>query len=375
LPVAAPAALLEVAREGIAPLEPQAADPAGVLSVAVVVPSFRRGSGGHHTIADLVRGLEARGHRCSIWVDDIDHRHAREGAEEIAASFSAFFGTVAAPVRRAFAAWEGADVAVATGWQTVHRTLRLPNLSGRAYLVQDYEPDFYGASAERLWAEETYGLGLHCVAASPWLAALLRERHVATATHFDLGVDHAAYRPGSVTREEQFVAFYARAATPRRAVPLGLLALAELQRLRPEARIVLFGDNAPVEAPFPHEHLGVLNSHDLAALYARATVGVVLSLTNPSLVPTEMLACGLPCVDVASDSMVASFGDTGAIELAPLEPVGLAAAIARLLDDHELRRRRADAGLALVRDRTWSAAAAQVETGLRQALTRARGSR
>ena len=46
----------------------------------------------------------------------------------------------------------------------------------------------------------------------------------------------------------------------------------------------------------------------------------MLSLTNPSLVPTEMLACGLPVVDLASAPMLATFGADGPIELAAPDP-------------------------------------------------------
>ncbi len=194
---------------------------------------------------------------------------------------------------------------MATGWQTVHRVLRLPGARARAYLVQDHEPEFFGTSAERTWSEQTYGLGLHCICASPWLAALMRERYGASATAFDLGVDHDAYKPWSVHRRDDLVLLYARAVTPRRAVPLGLLALEELHRRRPGVELMLFGDSTPVAAPFPHRHLGVLDREGLAHAYNSATVGVVLSTTNPSLVPTEMLACGLPVVDLASDAMVA----------------------------------------------------------------------
>src|SRR6185312_15874631 len=90
--------------------------------------------------------------------------------------------------------WRGADVVLATGWQTVPRALLLEDCGARAYLVQDHEPEFYGTSAESLWASESYRLGLHCIAASPWLAALLRERYAASATHFDLALDHSLYR-------------------------------------------------------------------------------------------------------------------------------------------------------------------------------------
>ena len=117
---------------------------------------------------------------------------------------------------------------------------------------------------------------------------------------------------------------YARAVTPRRAVPLGLLALEELHRRRPGVELMLFGDTTPVAAPFPHRHLGVLDREALAHAYNSATVGIVLSTTNPSLVPTEMLACGLPVVDLASDAMLDTFGADGPIALAAFDPLAIA---------------------------------------------------
>src|SRR4051812_21917768 len=44
------------------------------LHLAFVVPFFNQGSGGHMTIANLVRALERRGHRCSLWIDDPGRR-------------------------------------------------------------------------------------------------------------------------------------------------------------------------------------------------------------------------------------------------------------------------------------------------------------
>ena len=169
-------------------------------------------------------------------------------------------------------------------------------------------------------------------------------------------------------RRKSFNAFYARAVTPRRAVPLGLLALAELHRRRPQIELALFGEARPLSAPFPHRSLGVLEASDLARAYTEATVGLVLSLTNPSLIPQEMLACGLPCVDVASESMLASYGVDGPVALAPAQPTGLCEVIETLLDDAPGRAGRAAAGLRWAAPRTWPAAAAQVEEGLRAAL-------
>ena len=97
----------------------------GPLEVAVVVPQFRRGSGGHTTIADLVRGLEARGHAL-IAVGPGRRgppRRASPRRDRRAVRAVLRAGARAGP-RRASARWAGADVVVATGWQTVPRVLR-----------------------------------------------------------------------------------------------------------------------------------------------------------------------------------------------------------------------------------------------------------
>ncbi len=340
------------------------------LRVAVVIPQFRRGSGGHKTIADLVRGLEARGHELSLWLVDEEERHAGRSDAELSALFRSFFGPVRASLARlddpdAFA---GADVALATGWQTVFAVLRLPGCGARAYLVQDHEPEFYATSVERSWAEWTYRQGLHAICASPWLASLVASAYGATTSSFDLGVDHDAYHPLPTHRRDDLVLFYARPTTPRRAVALGVLALAELHRRRPAVEIALFGEARELRTSFPHRHLGVLAPDALAHAYASATVGTVLSLTNPSLVPTEMLACGLPVVDLAVPSMQSTFGTDGPITLAEPEPNALADAIETLLDDLELRATHTREGLALAATRTWPTASEQLEAGLNAAL-------
>ena len=366
--VEAPLALLAALRDGPAPLSGKgpARAQADRLRVAVVIPSFRRGSGGHATIANLVRGLEARGHQLALFLVDEQGRHADD---DVAQLFASFFGPVAGPVLRGLDAWRGADVVLATGWQTVPDVLALPDAGARAYLVQDHEPEFYPTSAERLWAEWTYRQGLHCVCASPWLAEVVTDRYGASATAFDLGVDHAAYRPLPTHRREDLVLFYARAVTPRRAVPLGVLALAELHRRRPEVELAVFGEAGTIEVPFPARQLGVMEPEALAHAYASATVGLCLSLTNPSLIPTEMMACGLPVVDVASDAMVATFGAGGGGPLlAEPDPLALCDAIESLLEDLLARATRSRDGTALVARRTWANATEQVERGLRAAL-------
>jgi glycosyltransferase involved in cell wall biosynthesis len=291
------------------------------------------------------------------------------------AEINEFFAPFEGPVYKGFDAWQGADVAIATGWQTVHSTLTLDQCRARAYIVNDHEPEFSPTSTERLLAEDTYRHGLHCVAASPWLRDLLIERYEAAADAFQLGVDHATYHPRPVARRSDTIVYYARHTTPRRAVPIGLMALTELHKRRPEVRIALFGFNESLDTLFPYQRLGMLSTEQLSWLYSEATVGLCLSLTNFSLMPKEMLACGLPCVELAGVSAESIFGKDGPLELAALDPRSIADALERLLEDRERWERRSREGIEFVASHTWEHATDEVEAGLRHALREREGSK
>jgi O-antigen biosynthesis protein len=278
------------------------------------------------------------------------------------------FAPVAAPVFKGFDDWYGADVVVATGWETAYPVMRLGGCHARVYLIHDHESEFFATSAQSLWADRTYSFDLYPIYGGAWLPRLLEERYGGRGVWFRFGVDHEVYRPLAVDRDDRTVMFYSREATPRRAVALGLLALDELWRRRPDLRIVLFGDHEPAKTTFPYEHLGVVPPRELARRYCEATVGVCLSLTNHSLIPQEMMACGLPCVDLAGRSPEAVFGRDGPVELSEPDPIAIADAIESLLDDELRWRRRSEAGLAFAADASWDAAARQVEAGLRAAL-------
>jgi glycosyltransferase involved in cell wall biosynthesis len=338
------------------------------LRIAMVIPPFSRGSGGHNTLLQILARLERQGHVCSVWLHDYYGHTANIRPGQLRHDIRDYFAPIEGAVYNGFDEWHGADVVVATGWETVHPVLRLPGSYARAYIVNDHEPEFFPASAERALAEDTYTHGLHCIAASPWLRDLLRTRYGASADAFQLGVDHDVYRPQEIPRRQDTIVCYARHSTPRRAVPIAVMALAELHRRRPDLRIVLFGTDGHVKTTFPYEHAGVLSGDLLSSLYSEATVGLCLSLTNFSLMPKEMLACGLPCVELAGVSAESIFGEEGPIELAPLNPARIADAIEKLFDDRALWERRSREGIEFVASHTWEHATDEVESGLRHAL-------
>lgn len=363
---------LRVRRDGAAPLldaVPGTAERER-LRLALVVPPWRRGSGGHTLLLQMLSRLERRGHVCSVWVHDAIGEFDNLWPGVLRRQVNEWFAPFEGPVYRGFADWHGADVAIATGWQTVNPVLLLESCRARAYVVSDHEPEFYGTSAESALAADTYRQGLHCIAGSPWLRDLIVERYGASADELQFGIDHEIYAPQpAIDRRRDTVVYYARHSTGRRAVPIGLMALAELHRRRPDVRIALLGTDRPPQTSFPYEYHGVLDPAELAAIYSEATVGLCLSCTNFSLMPKEMLACGLPCVELAGVSAESIFGaDGGPLALAPLDPVALADALERLLDDRAEWERRSREGIAFVAEHTWDHATDQLEAGLRHAL-------
>ncbi|HEX8338273.1 MAG TPA: glycosyltransferase, partial [Pyrinomonadaceae bacterium] len=103
---------------------------------------------------------------------------------------------------------------------------------------------------------------------------------------------------------------------------------------------------------------GVLGERELADLYRGAAAGLSVSLTNYSLVPQEMLACGLPVVEMDLPPVRAAYPEESpGIRLAPPTPASIADALAEALSlpDPEARRAR-EAASSLVSHLSWSEA-------------------
>jgi glycosyltransferase involved in cell wall biosynthesis len=362
-------------RHGTTPLlapSPDGPQADGPLHIAAVIPPFNRGSGGHMSLFQMLVRLEGMGHDVSIWIDDELETMKEFRPARIRRQIRDWFVPLKAPVFKGFEEWFGADVALATGWQTAHSVAMLPGCRSRAYLVQDHEPEFYATSAERTWAAATYTLGMHHLCGSPYLEEMVHG-YGGTTSRFSFGIDLDTYHPRPVPRDTDTVIIYGRDVTPRRAVPMAVMAVAELVERRPQTRVISFGNAHPVRAPFDHEHLGILSLNQLAWAFSQATIGLVLSMTNYSVIPQEMLACGLPVVELAGVSGEGIFGLDGGVTFADFNPLHLADAMEQLLDDRALWKKRSAEGSAWAQNRTWDAAAEQIERGLREALRVAAG--
>ena len=324
------------------------------------------------TIFRLIQMMERRGHRCAIFVFD-PAGNERAGGGELRERILEHFIQIDAPVFNGLDYWIGADIGIATQWSTAYPLRDLPGCYEKVYLVQDFEPAFYPYSAEYIWAEETYRMGYRCVAYTPWMAEILRSDYGLESEWFECGTDLETYTYTEEGREPATVAVYARQETARRGVELALASLALLKERRPEVRVVVFGSHSPAEAGFDHTDLGVVQPPRLAKLYRVSTVGVVFSLTTHSLVAQEMMASGLPVVELAGDNVSSALGGPGElVEQAEPDPVSVAAAIEALIDQPERGRAMARRARAFVESRDWERAGGQLEGALRGFLERPR---
>ena len=318
------------------------------LEVGWVVTPPAAGSGGHTTIFRLVEALEAAGHRCVLYLCGTTSAELAEREAVI----RAWWPQIRAEVRRVDDGLPDMDAWVATAWQTAHVLARHGGMRGRRfYLVQDFEPYFYGRGAVSELAEDTYRFGFQTVTIGSMVADELRERFGLDPVVAPFGCDHDVYGLTDAGPRDEVV-FYARPGVARRGFELGVLALEELARRRPGVVINTFGVPAR-RLPFPARVQAHVSPGELNAIYNRCATGLALSFTNISLIAYELLAAGvLPVVNDWRGSRADL--DNPFVEWARPTPVAVADALERALDrSAQISAVRVTES---VRDVTWSAA-------------------
>jgi glycosyltransferase involved in cell wall biosynthesis len=314
----------------------------------------------------MIEHLERNGVECTMYLIDHHGWHLDQHRRTIAS----WWPGVRAEVRDVADGIDDAHAVIATCWQSAYPVLASPAAGVRMYFVQDFEPLFYPAGSLAMLAEATYGFGFRGITAGRWLSEVLRRDHGMVADPFDFGCDLEHYQlddgPGAADRRTG-VAYYCRPSTPRRAHELAVMAIELFAEQHPEVDIHFFGESVR-GLRFPVTQHGMLTPQELGGLYNRCVAGLVLSATNVSLVPHEMLAAG--CIPVVND------GEQNRLVLrndevcyADPSPFGLAAALSELVSaEPSLRAKRAVAAAESVTSTSWAAAGDQVLHAIRDAV-------
>lgn len=346
------------------------ANPEAPLTINWMMQSpIARNSGGYRNIFRIGHELGRRAHVQRFCIDPVAHLSGLSN-DQIRDFVDESFGfPTNAEVIVGHADTHAADVSIATFWPTAFTVAAHTQSLFKAYLIQDFEPEFYERrDLQYAEAARTYELPLRHICLGKHLGNRLTDLTGLPADVIDFALDpqFTLTTPLGKRGDPVRVLFFARPSLPRRGYELGVEALRLVKEAHPEAEILFFGSSDRELGRIPLEacNLGVLDGQSLADEMNASHVLLSLSLTNISNVPFEGMACGCAVVDVDLPN-VASMVEPGRnCLLAAPEPAAIAASVSELIIDPELRVRLGGRGAATGAMRTWERTARMFEESL-----------
>ena len=319
------------------------------LTFIWLMPPPGRGSGGHINIFRFIKYLEDAGHTCKIYLcleggsGDVSHIWAdMDGYPKVMATMEWYDSKVhMTPANGIFA----------TSWETAYTSYNIPSDAKRFYFVQDFEPYFYPIGSLYTFAENTYKLGFFGITAGGWLSAKLSRDYGMKTEHYNFGADEDLYSySNNKVRKEVF--FYARPYTERRGFEMGVMALELFHKLHPDYIINMAGwDVSNYKINFPYVNLKTLDLDQLNNVYNKCVVGLIMSFTNMSLLPLEVMASGMiPVVNDGENNSLVS--NNKYISYAHPDPVSLANAMSRVVNMKNMKQYSKDASSSVMHT-TW----------------------
>jgi glycosyltransferase involved in cell wall biosynthesis len=325
----------------------------GPLRINWILPSIAAAHGGLLNIFRTIQHLEAWGHENRVYVLG----KLPEGSTQARERIRERYFPIKAKLDVLCDKISDCDALIATSWPTAYAARNIENTSRKFYFVQDVEYLFYAPGSQYEFARQTYRFGFRGITLGSWIADVLKREFNMECFAFGFSYDREAYASAGrrlLPAGKKRVVFYARPQTERRGFELGLLALSLVARKMPDVEFVLVGfPPQALDLPFAAILPGVLPVSELGALYRSCDVALVLSHTNLSMLPLELMACG--CAVVSNDGPNVEWLLTDeTVQLAKPDPKSLAKAICMLLGSDELRLRKIEAGLAFAQSTDWT---------------------
>lgn len=255
-----------------------------------IIPEMGVCSGGHINIFRFVMMLQKAGFRNKIYILQPQNLHSDEECKAfLKKNYVLDIDEVEVHVDIRNMGF--AHATIATAWNTAYYLRGFDNTISKFYFVQDFEPLFFPVGSDYAFAENTYKFGFRGLTAGDWLKNKLRDEYGMKTESFLFSYDHDLYQAGTKRDSVPRIFFYARPVTARRDFELGLLALNEITKRNPEVEVVFAGwDVSNYKIPFRHQNLGSVALDKLADLYAQCDMCLVISGTNLSLLPLEVMA-------------------------------------------------------------------------------------
>ena len=317
------------------------------MRAAWVLPSLIEGSGGHRTILQNVQYLIRKGYECDVYVED---KGEVKNSEELRRQAETLFGKHDCRFILGYDIQGEYDIIFATAWFTAKVVRDCNSSAVKAYFIQDFEALFNPMGDGYILACNSYGYGLKPVTIGRWLSHKMQTEYRTPSRYFDFCADRRIYRPLPEAKKEHAICFVYQPDKPRRCSVLGIEALGIVKFLRPDVKIYLYGSNIKGNVWFEHENLGIIPLEKCNALYNKCEVGLCISSSNPSRIPFEMMAAGLPVVDLYMENNFFDMPNEG-VRLAHTTPESIAQALIEILDHKETAAEMSEAGKRYMADK------------------------
>lgn len=289
--------------------------PVNKKKITFVIPGMSAFSGGHTSILRLGTELVSRGY--DVFYMSFFDQPLEEMKHNAEVNLKQYKGKIIATNLDNYSC----DIIVATSWDSVYF---VKNMNGyKMYFVQDYEPYFHLYGELFLMAKKTYELGLHMVSLGGWNKYMIEKNCSPISPvdeiefpyegkeYYDKGRDFDTYK----NKDEFNFAVYLKD-TGKRAPYLIQYLMKNVkeyfEKMGKKINIKYYGETTDFDCD-GGENLGKLNKEQLFNLYSESDFGVVASLTNISLVPYEMLATGLPIIELEDGTFSHFFPENSCI--------------------------------------------------------------
>lgn len=315
------------------------------MRIGFLSPAPIEGSGGLRTIFSYARALKRKGKDVDvIIVDSVESRNVKQLVRD-------FYGIEGVGLRYWPCSIHDFDILIATRWDTA-KIVRDSGVKGQLYLVQDFEAWFNPMGDGFIGGENSYLYNIKTLTLGAWLSRKLSYEFGNKPSHIEFGVDNAVYYSTKLPSDRQdAICAIVQPEKPRRCTHLVIEALGIVKANFPNTRIFMYGGER-IDLWYEADQLGIVSPEKLAELYNQCRAGLCISSSNPSRVPFEMMACGLPVVDLYRSNNLFDLPFEGCL-LAHQTPESVSEALMMLLKNSELAGDLSNGGLASMDGRTF----------------------
>lgn len=318
------------------------------MKLAWIISPPSKGSGGFRTICSKAAYMEQFGIGSTFFI--LPGAEADRSAQRVAQEIKDWFG-YEVKVELAAAVPSTYEAVIATAWNTAEYA-SVQECRHKLYFIQDYEPWFYPMGEAYLCAELSYRYGLRPITIGRWLSSKIGHYYDYPVPYCDFGADLSVYRLRDIEREPFSVCAIYQQQKDRRLSGALEQAIELAAHVEPRLKFYLYGGAKGGFSSCPQVHeLGVLSIEECACLYAKCSLGISLSASNPSRLPFEMMASGLPVIEIAGENNSCDY-PTDTVLFAEPSAAGIASAILWAVREPEALTERSARAFAAMQERS-----------------------